>query len=723
MIKMCLPMKNILVATLGTWALVPEVLGFTNPNLVDLYRHHPEAEQIDRRRSEYDIRPAEELWIVTSDGRFSGDNLNRLLEWFNPFDPTHRPLLRIWRVSETEDLSSASQCRLMAEAIFRIVLLASKNTDRGQLLLSLAGGRKTMSTDLQRAAALFGCHALLHVIQSEEKDLKDAVRALGPEDFTAPLPACFKDAVTPLVVGSYETSPVLEAARAESTGLDPASYPVGLPESGKVCGVRFGPAEKNRLCDALEGLMKDAAFLFANNAMRIQHAETLPNFMALYSLSPGLIKTLKRIHIGIDQDRERVELDWLSRLPKTDLHCHLGGVAAPEELIEIAAAEKEALVTWRGRLEPWLAGWQRRLDGGEIPADLDFKELREAVLGVPQPFCVVSWILLFEQDPGRLEDIIYGSWKTEEAFCGIGFKPYEKLGDLQGSGLLQSEACLRVVSRVLARKARQHNVRYLELRCSPCNYTEGGLSADVVSTIITDELDRQDSMEYNLLFIASRHGDMSRIKEHIALADRLLCDPEKRFSQLKGFDLAGSEKVRRPAELRDSFLPMMEKCLHLTIHAGETEEVGRIWEAVYHLSAERIGHGLTLGGNPTLMKRFKDRGIALEMCPSSNVQIVGFRDNYLPATARFAEYPLKKYLNEGLRVTINTDNPGISRTNWTRELHRAARLTPGGLSLWDVFLLIRNGFKAAFAEWGDRQRMLREAEAQIIEIIKRGLPE
>ncbi|MBW1800290.1 MAG: hypothetical protein JRJ85_06120 [Deltaproteobacteria bacterium] len=83
---------------------------------------------------------------------------------------------------------------------------------------------------------------------------------------------------------------------------------------------------------------------------------------------------------------------------------------------------------------------------------------------------------------------------------------------------------------------------------------------------------------------------------------------------------------------------------------------------------------------------------------------------------------MKEYLDEGLRVTVNTDNPGISRTDPTRELHRAARLTQGGLSLWDILILVRNGFKAAFAETPERNRLIREAEKGILDLIFQGIP-
>jgi adenosine deaminase len=73
-------------------------------------------------------------------------------------------------------------------------------------------------------------------------------------------------------------------------------------------------------------------------------------------------------------------------------------------------------------------------------------------------------------------------------------------------------------------------------------------------------------------------------------------------------------------------------------------------------------------------------------------------------------------------VVAFTDNPGISRTDFTSELHRAARLTEGGLSIWDLFLLIRNGFKASFLERSVKHRLIRDAERDIMAIVQQGLP-
>jgi len=96
---------------------------------------------------------------------------------------------------------------------------------------------------------------------------------------------------------------------------------------------------------------------------------------------------------------------------------------------------------------------------------------------------------------------------------------------------------------------------------------------------------------------------------------------------------------------------------------------------------------------------------------------------YISETGNMPEYPLKNYLDRGLKVTVNADNPGISRTDFSRELHRAARLTPGGLSIWDILKIVRNGFKASFAAHATRNRLLREAEAEILDLIQKGIPQ
>ncbi len=683
-------MPNILITTLGqTWKIIPELLGFTNPEQVDFYVDHPNRNAILESRRKTDIHPVDECWLITTKGEMTDKALAETAQWHGTLPKDARPALHIRKTAYIEDPGSEYECRYMAECIFRLVLQLSERTGDGQLLVSLAGGRKTMSADMQNAAMFFGCHALLHVIQSAQ-------------------------GITPLVIGKFNRNPLLDMGGHDRRAVTADRFP--LVENGQHVSVNGFS-----LTDNIWNLQKTAGFLYCNHTNRLMHQEKASNFLALYNLEPAMIDRLKTHRLGVDPRKKAMELAWLQKLPKAELHCHLGGIADVREMIEIAAANRERVDRYRPQLSEKLIRWKQRADEGLIkPAH--FKALRSEIPGVPEPISIAAFILLFENDPDRLDEMVFGPYRNQGAFCGIGFRDYETLGDLQGSGLLQSEESLRAACRILVRSAREHHVKHLEVRCSPVNYNRGGLEPRKVAGIINEELTASHGLSIALIFTASRHGRMSKVYEHIELAQGLMGDNGAEFPHLQGFDLAGDEKAGRPAEMRRAFMPMMEKCVHFTIHAGEGQQVERIWEAVYHLSAERVGHGLTLGDNPRLMARFRDRKIAVEMCPSSNFQIVGFRDNYLPETGGLKLYPLKHYLDAGLRVTVNTDNPGISRTDFSRELHRAARLTPEGLSLWEILLLIRNGFRAAFVGSDMRQDLLRGAESEIIERIQEGLP-
>jgi adenosine deaminase len=108
-----------------------------------------------------------------------------------------------------------------------------------------------------------------------------------------------------------------------------------------------------------------------------------------------------------------------------------------------------------------------------------------------------------------------------------------------------------------------------------------------------------------------------------------------------------------------------------------------------------------------------DKNIGIEMCPSSNDQIVGYRHG---------GYPLKKYMEKGLKVTVNTDNAGISKTSVLAEFYKAARLC-GGLSLWDCMVLIRNSLSVAFAGHQTRLTLLRSFEDELYDWCIKNVPD
>ena len=709
---------NILVTTLGTsWPVVPELLAFTNPESVRLFREHPKADEFEKWRLKWDIQPADEVWIPVSTGERVLPGIHALEQWFARLPQA--PVLRFFSMEGVEELATHEECRCMQELIFRTVLGAVDSTRKtaGKLYLSLAGGRKTVSADLQSAAEHFGCDLLLHIV--DVGNLPGSLRNPEPEVLLSALPAEDAACLNPLVIRSSISPRTL--FQVPEAGITAERFPLPFDEGCKQPGGKMKASTE--LADQVDALLKDASNLMLNFTTRLLHSSELSNFHALYSLSPDTIEALQHTPIGLYSEKESNDEAWLRQLPKAELHCHFGGILDAAAQLEIATAhapdiyqlaqKNASFESWLSKLKDFRSETVDALAQG-IPLKL-WKESRDD-WGKNHRHIATSALLLYALGtPERIDAFTFGSYLEPEKFRGIGIDAYERLGDLQGSSLLQTEQALRLACRYWVKNCRRENIIYCEIRCSPLNCTLGGLSPQDVVKLIRDSL-QSDFTRFKLIFIGSRHGQLSEISRTIELAQVLQKeDPENFDTWFAGFDLAGAEHRRSPAQVRSIFEEALKDCHNITIHAGENEPAENIWEAVYELNADRIGHGLTLGERPDLLKRLRQRRVAIEMCPSSNDQIAGFRDHHFSSNHAYPEYPLCRYLEQGLRVTINTDDPGMSRTTLTREYLKAAHMSPGGfLSRWQVLQLVRNAFKAAFLSPNERKQLIGQAEKYIL---------
>ncbi len=359
--------------------------------------------------------------------------------------------------------------------------------------------------------------------------------------------------------------------------------------------------------------------------------------------------------------------EWVAALPKIELHCHLGGFATHGDLLMQVREAEESLAV--------------------LPALSE----RAFPVGWPLPDC-----------PIPLPD-------------------YMKLGDNNGSALLRDPGCLRRQCEMLYAHLRGQNVVYAEIRCSPANYADAasGRSPWAVLQDIKETFDHcmvEDSgCHVNLIIIATRKekGDYrAAISRHLALAvsaaEHWTGENECR---VVGVDLAGYEEEKTRANyFREEFTGIHRCGLALTVHAGENDDAEGIWRAVFDLNARRLGHALHLIDSPELLRSVADRGIGVEMCPYANYQIKGFPLS--PLVDTLGGYPLKRYLDAGIRVTVNTDNIGISAATLTDNLLLAARLCPT-LTRMDVLHLLANSLAACFVSPGDRARLQREVENRL----------
>ena len=657
--------NHILVATLGTtWAVVPEAYGL----FTGLYPNQPAPP----------TTPPKEVWIVTTQSAWSAAQ-EPLEQWARQVGTQIHPFIR-----PDDDLASAADVRAMRELIFRVVLHASESGR--ELSCSLAGGRKTMSADMQEAARTFGCARLLHILSNgQPQQWPESLREPKPELFTRPLPEN-------LVPWSF---PVLMPGSARDDLLDvhwqgrPPVKANRFPLTPKAQASILTP-----LIEEIEARRQDSGLL-TNFIAAVEQDERHENWRSLYRLPPRLIETLRSTRL------EPKHLELLRSLPKAELHCHIGGILDLTRQRRVAEAIWETLsahertkaleairtIDWRTAPPSWPAALKQGNRAARVAAV--FQHFADAQLDA----------LLF---PPAIERT---ALKTRHP---LGFSAYEMPGELSGSAVLGHPAALEPSVTGILEYCCEEGVRYLELRGSPHKYRP----EDPVAWLreLADQLHRraEEDVVIRFIWIADR-----RQPEHLApLVEAAARARREIGSFLVGVDLAGDESTQAPADLAPHFLPAFELCLPLTIHAGEGERAQNIWEAAYHLHADRIGHGLTLAEHPELLRRFRDRAICLELCPTSNREVVGYADPAYPESRICSPYPLRALWDAGVPLTICTDNPGISRTTPAGEYLAVSRMT-GGLTLWGALAMMKQGFVHAFADAQTREANLKTCDHEI----------
>ncbi len=152
-----------------------------------------------------------------------------------------------------------------------------------------------------------------------------------------------------------------------------------------------------------------------------------------------------------------------------------------------------------------------------------------------------------------------------------------------------------------------------------------------------------------------------------------------------GFGIGGDEK-QGPAEwFKGVYTRAADHGLHLTAHAGESAGPESIWGAL-NIKAERIGHGLNAGQDPELIEELAERQVPIEICITSNLRT--------GCCAELAQHPVRRYFDQGLMLTLATDDPAMFHTSLVDEY----QLVQQAFGFTDEHLreLARNSFEASF---------------------------
>jgi aminodeoxyfutalosine deaminase len=176
-----------------------------------------------------------------------------------------------------------------------------------------------------------------------------------------------------------------------------------------------------------------------------------------------------------------------------------------------------------------------------------------------------------------------------------------------------------------------------------------------------------------------------------------------RVDALVGFGLGGPEiGVARP-QFKQHFDAARRVGLHSVPHAGETTGPETVWDALRVLGAERIGHGTSAAQDPRLLAHLAQRGVPLEVCPSSNIAT--------RAVASLEEHPIRAFRDAGVTITVNSDDPSMFGTSLNREYEIAAGLLD--LDAAGVADLARAAVRASFADPELKGAVLAEIETYV----------
>ncbi len=271
---------------------------------------------------------------------------------------------------------------------------------------------------------------------------------------------------------------------------------------------------------------------------------------------------------------------------------------------------------------------------------------------------------------------------------------YLEIFDITLSVLQTPESLMRVAFE-LAEDCWNDGVRYVEVRYSPILHTQEGMTSSESIDAVKKGLDQAES-EFGIktgIIICGIRNISPEVS--LKLADLAV---QYKNKGVVGFDLAGAEENFPAKHHQEAFELILKKNINATLHAGEAFGPESIHQAIHACGAHRIGHGTRLMENKDLMAFVNDHRISLEICLKSNIQT-----RSIPS---LEVHPFKYYLDQHLRVTLNTDNRLISDTTLTDEYLLAVNTF--NLTLQDIRTIIINGFKSAFLPHNERRELIRK---------------
>jgi len=258
----------------------------------------------------------------------------------------------------------------------------------------------------------------------------------------------------------------------------------------------------------------------------------------------------------------------------------------------------------------------------------------------------------------------------------------------------------------LAEDAFKENIKYIEMRFAPClQASEKYSQEDIVKAVLNGfkKAKRDFGIEGGIILCLYRGTKEEEWQETFRLAEKYICDG------VVGIDLAGDESKYSAKPFAPFFQKAKEIRIPATVHAGEAWGWQSVKDAIDLLFAKRIGHGIRIIENSVFFERVRNMKIPLEICITSNVQT--------EVVKSYKEHPVKFFYDNGIRVTLNTDDRGVSDIDLTHEWKIAQEKC--GFELEDILDMNINAIEGAFCDEKTKNKIKEKIQEETRKILSK----
>ena len=298
----------------------------------------------------------------------------------------------------------------------------------------------------------------------------------------------------------------------------------------------------------------------------------------------------------------------------------------------------------------------------------------------------LPWRLLHQLDPVRFAEPP-AFWEDEYRFSD--FAAFEEPLLAMAMAWYNSPERYHIAAKEVFRELAEQNVRYVETSFASGILEFLGLDGAEVAEAIHTAAPHGMTVR---VFLGIHHNGFHE-------GTRGFLEDSLSWGHLHGIDLHGDESLPMEPWTAPFYHAARTAGLFTKAHAGELLGAEFVWRVLRELEVTRIEHGVRSSEDPALVAHLAKTGVALDVCPVSNVK--------LRVAPSLREHPLAQLHAAGVTCTLNTDDPLVFGNHLTEEYVRLER--EGILSRSDLTEIARNGFKVALLPEADKERHLRDS--------------